>query len=569
MTKTQIDGGEAVARSLAAAGVDTVFTLHGGHLDAIYYACPASGIRLIDTRHECSAGHAAEAWARLTGKVGVSLVTAGPGFTNILTSMANALVDGTPTLYLVGAPPLREAGLNILQGGIDQLAMARPVAKMVMQITDPERIADRIAAGITVACSGRPGPVLIELPIDVLARSCPALAELPKPVSQGASAPSAVDVDRARVLLESAERPVLVLGGLTRYQASREQIAAFLAETGIPVVSSTRALGLVDPASPNYAHTLDSLAVATASGVGGADVALLLGARNGLFMGGRSEAYLPSTCRRIHVHADAFEFAAVQTPEIASGADCGAFLEALTKVWCKPASEVKSWRNALAGMPAAIDDMFEPATPSGKPHPYFAAKAVVEHSPKDAVFVLEGGENAFWAGYHVRSAVPGGVQVFGQLGALGTGMGMALGAASVGRQVVQITGDGALGFHLQEFDSYARHGLPVVTVILNNSVWGMSLHGQQILYGDDYNCISRLPDTAYEKVAEALGCYAERVDRIEDIAAAMARAFASGKPACINVTTAPEVMLPATQAMLGEVVEGEIMVPYYENIPGA
>jgi acetolactate synthase-1/2/3 large subunit len=161
-----------------------------------------------------------------------------------------------------------------------------------------------------------------------------------------------------------------------------------------------------------------------------------------------------------------------------------------------------------------------------------------------------------------------GVLTFGQLGALGLGFGFAIGAAYArpGKPVVQITGDGAVGFHLQEFETMVRQRLPVVTVVLNNSCWGQSLHGQQILYGANYSCISLLGDIKYHEIAQGFGCYGERVTKVEEIGPAIARAFASGLPGCIDVTVDPDVMLPMTAAMLGEPADDEVMVPYYENI---
>ena len=165
-------------------------------------------------------------------------------------------------------------------------------------------------------------------------------------------------------------------------------------------------------------------------------------------------------------------------------------------------------------------------------------------------------------------AHPGGVLTFGQLGALGVGFGLAAGAAYArpGKPVVQISGDGAIGFHLQEFETMVRQKLPIVTVVLNNSCWGQSLHGQQILYGENYSCISVLGDIKYHEIAKGFGCYGERVDTLDEIGPAIARAFASGLPGCIDVTVDAEVVLPMTAAMLGEPADNEVMVPYYENI---
>ena len=164
----RVDGGSLLVKVLQQAGVDTLFTLHGGHLDAIFQAAAAAGLRLVDTRHEQAAGHAADGWARTTGRLGVSIVTAGPGMTDCVTAIANAHLDCIPTLFIAGAAPLREAETLPLQGGIDQVAMVAPITKWAHRITHTERIPDLVSQAIRTACSGRPGPVFLEVPIDVL-----------------------------------------------------------------------------------------------------------------------------------------------------------------------------------------------------------------------------------------------------------------------------------------------------------------------------------------------------------------------------------------------------------------
>ena len=159
----------------------------------------------------------------------------------------------------------------------------------------------------------------------------------------------------------------------------------------------------------------------------------------------------------------------------------------------------------------------------------------------------------------------------GYLGCLGIGPGFALGAqiAHPSRRVIQFTGDGAMGFHIQEFDTMVRHNLPIVTVILNNQIWGMSIHGQQIMYGENYNVITRLGGTQYADIARSFGCHSEKVTRFDEIEAAMRRALDSGKPALVEIMTDPAVVHPITASMLGQVEEGsrDVMIPYYENIP--
>jgi acetolactate synthase-1/2/3 large subunit len=205
-------------------------------------------------------------------------------------------------------------------------------------------------------------------------------------------------------------------------------------------------------------------------------------------------------------------------------------------------------------------------------HPYHAAAAVMAASGPDAAYVLDGGEAASWAGDSVRVNGPGRVLSHGYLGCLGIGPGFAIGlqTAFPGRRVVHVTGDGAMGFHLQEFDTMMRHSLPIVTVVLNNRVWGMSIHGQQIMFGANYNVITRLGDTRYSAVAQGFGCHGEYVTRFDEIAPAMERAFKSGKPACVEIIVDETVIHPVTLSMLGKASEGsrEVVIPYYENISG-
>lgn len=561
-----VDGGMAVACAMKAAGVTTIFALHGGHLDAAFKGFLDEGIELVDTRHEACAGHAAEGWARLTGGLGVCMITAGPGFTNTLTSMANARLDGVPVLFMAGAPPLREEALNVLQGGVDQIAMARPVVKLAVRITDPDRIVDQLANAITVALSGRPGPVFVELPIDVLARPARLPLVLPRPVAPAATAPLPTQIQEVVRLLAAAKRPVAILGSLARYQSTPAQVAGFLDALGIPVVQSSRALGLVDPAHPGYAHDPSAIAVATALGEA-PDLILMLGSRFGLFLAGRTRALMPEDAAIIQVHSDAAEFGLIHQPEVATTASVGAFMDALVASWTQPAERFHEWRRALRQAAGTVGSEFIEETPSGNLNPFFASRAAVQGSPAGTSFVLEGGEAGIWAGYHARVDHPGGVLTFGQLGALGTGFGFAIGAAYArpGQPVVQISGDGAIGFHLQEWETMVRQRLPIVTVILNNSCWGQSIHGQQILYGENYSCISVLGDIKYHEIAKGFGCYGERVTTLNEIGPAIARAFASGLPGCIDVTVDADIVLPMTAAMLGDAAEGEVMVPYYEN----
>ena len=572
MTQTKT-GGDLFAETLAAANVRHVFALHGGHLEALLKGCLDNNIALHDFRHESSAGHAADAYARATRTLGVCVITAGPGFTNAITAIVNAHLDCSPVLFVIGAPPLRESETNPLQGGFDQIAMATPAVKWAHRITNTERIAELTAMAVRKAMTGRRGPVLLEIPIDVLHMSVPAdtatpasgLEVHPRP------APSPAETAALLSLLSKAKRPVIIAGAEAHFSNCGATLRQFAELSGIPVFANTRGLGLLPSDHALSGHSASNLGALTLVGAEPPDAVLLLGARLGLFLGGRSGAVVPSTSRVAQIHSDAGEIGRLREIDVAIAADCGAALEALLEASRSAAWSVdRAWVKRAVALQHMAAQMYPAREAEGGIHPYHAAAAVMAAAGPDAAYVLDGGESASWAGDCVRISGPGRVLSHGYLGCLGIGPGFAIGlqTAFPSRRVVQVTGDGAMGFHLQEFDTMMRHSLPIVTVVLNNRVWGMSIHGQQIMFGANYNAITRLGDTRYSAVAAGFGCHAEYVTRFDEIASAMERALKSGKPACVEILVDETVIHPVTLSMLGKAAEGsrEVVIPYYENI---
>lgn len=567
-----VNGGELIARTLVHAGVKRVFALHGGHLESFYRGCDRHGIELMDFRHEASAGHAAEGHARTTGELGVCVVTAGPGYLNVITPMVNAQLDGVPTLFIIGAPPLREAECNSLQGGFDQIAMATPGVKWAHRVTHPERIPDLLATAVRKATTGRCGAVLLELPIDVL--HTPVRQDrVTQPVSVSTRprpAPSPDEVTAALAILQQAQRPVIICGGEARFAHSQDALRAFAERAGIPVFCNGRAFGMLPADHPLYGHELGNLATLQATGAE-PDAVLILGAKAGMFLGGRKTVILPADAKLIQVLSDASEIGRIRQIDVGIAGDCNAALQALLA-----ASETLSWPDwrAWAAQATAAKDAMQRHFPQEKLdnglHPFFVARTVVEFMGPDATYVVDGGEASVWAANAIRVNGPGQFLQTGYLGSLGTGMGMAIGAqlARPDRPLVQIAGDGSIGFHLQELDTMVRRRLPIVTVVLNNAVWGMSLHGQQMLFGEAYSSISKLSaDTSYARIAEGFGCYAETVTAPEELVPALQRAIASGRTALLDVRTDPACVHPKMNAMFKPAAPDHIVVPYYESFP--
>ena len=576
-----VDGGTLFVRTLRQAGVDTLFCLHGGHLDPIFQAAAKAEMRLVDTRHEQAAGHAADGWARTTGRPGVAIVTAGPGMTDCVTAIANAHLDCVPTLFVAGAAPLREAETLPLQGGLDQVAMVQPITKWAHQVTHTERIPDLVAQALRIATTGRPGPVFLELPIDVLfARVDEAGSPIPEKIlPEGAPAPAPEAVEQAIEWLHGAERPAILLGGGAWFSGAEQDIVRFAERTGIPVFSNGKAHGIVPAEHPLCGHGFMTLAAAAGTGAGAADVVLILGARLGLFMGGRGARLIPAGAKLIQVDIAAEEIGRNRRIDLGIAADCREAVRALdraaaTREW-KTQGE---WASAIAGLKGGHRLMFAEALQrSDAPiHPYRLAHDVMDCLPEDAIVTADGGETASWMDMVARTKGGGSWMSHGYLGCLGTGMPFAIAAqvAHPERRVCCIVGDGSVGLNFSEFDTMVRHGLPIVVVVNNDQLWGMSAHGQDLIYGRDRRVVTELEATRYDLAAAGFGCHAEFVEKPDELRPALERALASGKPACVNVMTDGDVIAPVTRAMVGgggggdepEKSGNKVTLPYYEDL---
>lgn len=570
---SELMGGALLAETLHKLGVRDVFTLHGGHLDPFLVACPGVGLRLIDVRHEASAGHAAEGYAlSKPGEIGVCVVTAGPGFTNVLTAMASAYSNGVPTLFIAGGPPISEEATNELQGGINQVALASPISKWAHRISLIERLPDQVEKAVRIARSGRPGPVFLEVPINVMfGRGSkiffPVEAGRPAPAKPAASREAA---GRLLDALAAAERPILIAGTGAVLSGAAGAIRRFTETTGIPVVTNSKAHGIMPTDHGHYFGPASTLAALAAGGHQGADVVLLAGARAGLLLGGRSGAIIPRAAKLLQVDIDGSEIGRMGSVDIGIVADCNEAFALLAELAAERSwSRNDAWHEALGASRNLARRMDVPAQGSnGRIHPFHAAKALFDALDPDAIVAVDGGEVTAWCEPLNRSIHPGQYLTAGYLGTLGFGQGFAMAAAVAhpGRSVVLISGDGALGFNLQEFDTMARHKLPVITVVMNNACWAMSKNAQDLVFGEARRSAVMLEDTAYEQVAIALGCHGERVTDANEIAPALARARASGKPACINIATDPDIMHPITFGMAGtDPKKGKISMPYYQN----
>jgi len=576
---TVVDGGELLVRALVQAKVEELFVLSGGHLDPIFVAAADHGIRITDTRHEAAATHMADGYARATGKLGVAVITAGPGVANGVTGVANAFADASPILVIGGRFPLRDEDRLALQS-MDQLALMKPITKFARTVLHTDRIPELVGMAIRHATVGRPGPSFLDIPLDILFTpveedSAPVARSF---VPEGKPAPNPDVLDRALDALTKAERPAIFAGGGVRFSHAQDALREFAERAQIPVFASAKARGCVSERTPlGYGGFGLSASRGVHKAAGGPpDLVLLLGARVGMFTGssGGARSMLPESATVIQVDLVAEEIGRNHDITIGLVGDVGETLRQLNRrAEGRPFADHTRWIDALVSGRESFRKMHESLMFRPEPpiHQARVCREIAEFLTDDDILVADGGDTANWMG---EQAVVGEVGRFishGYLGCLGIGMpfGLAAQIAHPDRRVVILLGDGAAGFNFAEFDTAVRHGLPVVVVVNNDQGWGMIRHDQMKRYGRVVGC--ELGTVRYDLAAAGFGCHAEHVERAEDIRPALERAFASGKPACVNVMSdatqphAPPGRGKPTEAPpeIANEVGGEVNLPYY------
>jgi acetolactate synthase-1/2/3 large subunit len=550
-----VDGGELVVRMLEREGVKQVYALMGGHIDTILQACLDHGVKIYDTRHEQAAGHMADAYARLTGRPGVVVVTAGPGVTDVVTAVANAHLDAVPMVVLGGRSPLAEEEMMPLQE-LHGVALMQSITKWVRLVRDPKRIPEYMGMAFREATTGRPGPVFLELPMDVLTADVDdATVFFPRGYRpQQAPAPSPEAVEMALAILAQAQRPLIMAGRGVWLAGAAEELREFAEMTQTPVIAN----GMSRGALPEDEHPLSFGSFGTAGttflpATGGPDVVLLLGGRFGLFTG-VPHSYVPAQATVIQVDVAGEEIGRFRDVQLGIVADCREALRAFVSgAQGRTFEPRQEWLDTLSRGQASFRSSFRQIAMSSSEeciHPYRLAHEVNAYLNGDGIIVADGGEMAIWMELAVTPKRPGSYLFHGYLGCLGTGIpfGLAAKAAYPDQRVVVVTGDGSVGLNFAEFDTAVRHSLPVVVVIGNDQAWGMCRHEQMVRYGKQRIVATELGPTHYEKAAEGFGVHAEFVDRAGDIVPALERAFASGRPACVNVMTDPAVISPMVMA---------------------
>jgi thiamine pyrophosphate-dependent acetolactate synthase large subunit-like protein len=531
-----VHAGRLVARRLKASGIDTVFTLSGGHLFSIYDGCRSEGIRLIDTRHEQTAAFAAEGWSKVTRQPGVAALTAGPGVTNGMSAMAAAQQNCSPLLVLGGRAPAGRWGMGSLQE-IDHVPFVAPLTRFAATASSAEAVSGLVDEALRATVGARSGVAFVDFPMDHVFSVADddgrpgALTNLAAPPPADGDA-----LDRAAALLAAAQRPVIMAGTNVWWGHAEAALLSLAEQRRIPVLMNGMARGTVPADHPLAFSRARSKALAEA------DVAVVVGVPMD-FRLGFGGVFGPETQLIV---ADRAQPDRDHPRPIAAGL-YGDLSATLTALGDPTAADHDGWVADLRTAETTARDR-EHAELADDRSPLHPMRVYAELAPlldRDAIIVVDAGDFGSYAGRVIDSYVPGAWLDSGPFGCLGSGPGYALAAklARPDRQVVLLQGDGAFGFSGMEWDTLARHNVPVVSVIGNNGIWALEKHPMETLYG--YSVVAELrPGTRYDEVVRALGGHGELVSTPAELRPALKRALGSGQPAVVNVLTDPDVAYP-------------------------
>jgi len=546
----RISGGHLVARALKAEGVDVIFTLCGGHIIDIYDGCVDEGIAVVDVRHEQVAAHAADGYARVTGKPGVAVVTAGPGTTDAVTGVANAFRAESPMLLIGGQGALSQHKMGSLQD-LPHVDMMAPITKFAATVPHTTRAADMVSMAFRECYAGAPGPSFLEIPRDVLDAEV-ALADcaIPEPGRYRASTKSAGDaaaVERLADLIVKAKQPAILLGSQVWTGRGTDAAIAMVRALTIPTYMNGSARGSLPPGDPHHFHLSRRYAF------NNADLIIIVGTPFDFRMGyGRR---LPKNATVVQIDMDYRTVGKNRDIDLGIVGDPGTVLAAVTQAatgrLSNGSAARKAWFDELrAEENAAYQKRLPRQLSDASPiHPLRLAHEINEFLTEDSIYIGDGGDIVTFSGGVVQPKSPGHWMDPGPLGTLGVGVPFALAAkyARPDKEVVCLFGDGAFSLTGWDFETMVRFNLPFVGVVGNNSSMNQIRYGQMRKYGPTRQRVGNtLGDVHYDQFATMLGGYGEEVRDPADIGPALRRARESGLPSLINVWVDPDAYAPGT-----------------------
>jgi acetolactate synthase I/II/III large subunit len=545
-----LTGGQLVARTLKQAGVGHVFTLCGGHILPIYDGCLTEGISIIDTRHEQAAAHAADAYARLTRGVGVAIVVPGPGVTDSVTGVANAYAARSPVLLIGGAAPLALRGLGALQE-TEQVALLRPITKGAWSVSETRQIPEVLATAVRTALAGRPGPVFVEIPVDLLMTTIEdRLAPIPTGYVHRTRAAIETDaLGRLEALLAGAERPVVIAGGGVYWDDAAKSLAAFAERAGFPVFMNGAGRGALATDHPNAFFQTRGWAL------GHADVVLVLGAPLDFRLGYGRPPTFAEDAKVAMIDVDPVELGRNRPLDIGVAGDIDVILRQLSDALPKAVgTRTAPWRGELRRREGeARAKLVELAATDQAPVSHYRwAWEIACAVTRDTIVVGDGGDVVNCAAKFVPIDRMGQWLDPGPLGCLGVGPSFALAAKLLrpDQRVLLVSGDGAFGLNGMELETAVRFKLPFTCVIGNDGGWGQIRSPQVSFFGESRTVATSLPTTRYDLMVEALGGRGAYVTDPREIGPVLRRALASDEVWCVNVALDPEAYRKSGQVSM-------------------
>jgi len=537
-----IEAGKLFAKALKREGVEQIFTLAGAHIMPIYYGCRDEGIEIIDFRHECAATNAADAYARITGKLGVVVTTAGPGVTNTTTAMSEALYQCSPILHIGGGSPsgTKETGD---EQDVNTLEIMGTVSKWARKIDDGRRIPDYVSMAFRHAMDATPGPVYLEIGFDTALDQVEEDEVFYPEAYRTSTQPfgDPVEIEKTADMLINAKKPLIIIGDGTRFYTQHGEAIAELAEyLQIPVSVQTLCRGLF---ADEDANPLFRFAGAEA----GADVVLMLDVNNNFMLNKSQPPFFREDARFIQVSPDITRIGYNAPATIGIVGAPGPVTNQIYQTVKTKVDQRRnnSWLEEAGNFVQEFSKFYDKGFSSDELpiHPgrcaYEVAKFLNEEG-RDWTVVCDGGDAAEWIAGAVTARRPGQILKYGPNGTIGTGAGFTTGAWTANRKpILYYVGDGSFGFYPMEFDTFYRQGMQVVCVISNDSAWGMIKQAEKLIHPEEVAKGQLAVDLdhmrAYEKMMSIWDGYGVRVTSPEEIAPAIRQGFSSGKPSIINV----------------------------------
>ena len=555
VAEERISGGHLVAKALKNEGIDTIFTLCGGHIIDIYDGCLDEDIRIIDVRHEQVAAHAADGYARQTGKTGCVVTTAGPGCTNAVTGIANAFRAESPVIHIGGQGALAQHKMGSLQD-LPHVDMMTPITKFAATVPSTERIADIVSMAARECHNGAPGPAYIEIPRDVLDASIElSRARIPEASQYRASTGGIgdpADVEKLADLLVKSERPCILLGTQVATCNAYDAAIELVRGLNVPAYMNGSGRGTLPPGDPHHFHRTRRVAFDKA------DVIVIVGTPFDFRMGyGRR---LSDAATVVQIDMDYRTVGKNRDIDLGLVGDVGAIMAAVTEAASgggdKGAKKRLAWMEELRAAEAEASEKLMPQFKSDNVpiNPYRVAWEINEFLTDDTIYIGDGGDVVTITAQAVQPRRPGHWMDPGPLGTLGVGTGFAMAAklAHPEKEVLCYYGDGAFSMTAFDMETADRFGAPFIAVIGNNSAMNQIRCGQIMKYGEQRgNVGNKLGDVDFEKFGQMLGGFGEAVREPGDIGPALQRAReavkSTGKSAVVNIWVDPDEYAPGTK----------------------